>query len=68
MMGEAGGLVVPLSSFWATKSRMGQHRADPTAPSGDAATAESTWNELVRWFEQEHEWAELVALLRPTVD
>jgi hypothetical protein len=60
MTGDLNGLTVSLSSFWAPpKSGPPRRDADPNAATVGAT--ENSWDELVDWFEQQHEWLLLVS-------
>lgn len=64
MFGDQSPLSIPLQSFWSPQANK-QRQSEPTAES-DTGFCETVWDELVRWFDQNREWAELVACLEPS--
>ncbi len=68
MIGDANATMVSLASFWTPVSRGNSRRSETVTAVADSASGESVWDELVRWFEQQHEWAELVAMFESPVD
>jgi hypothetical protein len=59
MTADANGLLIPISSFWASPNA-GKQRETELSSSN---SIENAWDELVDWFAQEHEWVTLVSSL-----
>lgn len=65
MICDANTVAIPLSGFWSPTPRENQPRLDTPTALAERATAETTWDELVSWFEQQREWAQLAATFEP---
>lgn len=55
-------LSIPLNGFWSPLQKRQNRRAtDVLLTQQDNDHPESAWDELVHWFEQQREWAEVAA-------
>jgi hypothetical protein len=62
MTGDPNALTIALSSFWSSTTGSSSSReADHNSCAGGAGSLENAWDELVDWFEQQHEWLTLVS-------
>ena len=59
MTGDSNPLTVSLSSFWAQGNGASPRREVEQISS---VSSVKTWDEIVDWFEQQHEWLSLVSM------
>ena len=62
MSGDQHGLTISLSSFLTpTTGSISSRESELQTPAYPAGSSENAWDELVDWFEQQHEWVILVS-------
>lgn len=63
MTGERQPLTIPLQGLWSPSPAKQRRQTDPLKANAETDPPERVWAEIVHWFEQQREWAELASCL-----